>query len=170
MRYFFLLFVLTSLAEVMVFIQVGEWLGMGLTIISVIATAAIGVSLLRIQGLKTLQKVQQKTAQGEIPGQELVEGVLLLIAGALLLTPGFLTDGLGFLILSPFSRSRIAAWLLRKGLIHRSQWSDTSSTTTEFNAVFRQKSGPAGPRSAPRNQSERRPDSQTIDGEYQRKD
>lgn len=122
MRHVFTLFVLVSLAEVMVFIEVGEWLGVGLTIISVIATAAIGVSLLRIQGLKTLQKVQQKMAVGEVPGQEMIEGVLLLIAGALLLTPGFLTDATGFVLLAPLSRGRLARWFLAKGILEGSQW------------------------------------------------
>ena len=164
MRHFFTLFVLVSLAEVMVFIEVGELLGVGLTIISVIATAAIGVSLLRIQGLKTLQKVQQKMAVGEVPGQEMIEGVLLLIAAALLLTPGFLTDGTGFLLLAPLSRAQIARWLLAKGILEGSQWMVKSqmSGSSPFGAQFGQQNpfyqqnGPA--------QSAQNPFSQGVDG------
>lgn len=183
MRHVFTLFVLVSLAEVMVFIEVGEWLGVGLTIISVIATAAIGVSLLRIQGLKTLQKVQQKLAVGEVPGQEMIEGVLLLIAGALLLTPGFLTDATGFILLAPLSRGRIAGWFLAKGILEGSQWmmrSEMNGASFGSTQGFEPDVGGNPFQPGPGNANPFTQDSagssspespqQTIEGEFQRKE
>lgn len=85
---------------------------MGYTIVLVVGTAALGAALLRHQGLSTLAKVQMSMNQGELPATELVEGLMLLIAGALLLTPGFFTDVFGFLVLIPALRRKIAQNLL----------------------------------------------------------
>ena len=86
-------------------------------IVSIILTAAIGVYFLRAQGLATLMRAQRMMAEGQIPGVELVEGALLMVAGALLLTPGFATDVLGFVFLVPLSRRFIAANLVRRSAL-----------------------------------------------------
>lgn len=78
----------------------------------VVLTATIGVWLLKREGLATLTRLQQKMAQGELPGRELLEGVMLIIGGALLLTPGFVTDAIGFVCLIPWLRQPVATWLL----------------------------------------------------------
>jgi len=97
----FIIFVLVPIIEIALFIQAGDWFGLGPTLFMIVLTAVIGVSLLRQQGLSTLYKAQEKMNQGEIPAMEMVEGIMLAIAGALLITPGFFTDTVGFLLLVP---------------------------------------------------------------------
>lgn len=109
----FLLLVAMPIAEVATFIQVGGWIGLWPTILCVIATAMIGTVIIRHQGIGLLQRVQSQMGQGVLPAFELFSGVCLLIAGALLLTPGFITDGLGFLLLSPPARKGIFAYASR---------------------------------------------------------
>ena len=108
----FLLFLIVPLIEVVILIQVGRAIGAGYTIIVIIGTAALGAALLRWQGLATLARVRLSMDQGRLPATELIEGLLLLIAGALLLTPGFFTDALGFLALLPGLRKLVAEVLL----------------------------------------------------------
>lgn len=79
----------------------------------VILTAVVGVWLLRLEGLATLQRVQEKLNRGEIPETELLEGIMLVFGGALLLTPGFVTDITGFICLIPGLRKPIASWIIR---------------------------------------------------------
>lgn len=114
----FLLFLLVPLIEVVILIQIGQAVGAGYTVILIIGTAALGAALLRWQGLSTLARVRLSMAQGRLPATELIEGLLLLIAGALLLTPGFCTDIVGFLALPPGLRKFIAEALLA-GFIQR---------------------------------------------------
>ncbi len=95
-------------------VTVGGLIGAGWTIFLVVLTAIIGASLVRSQGINTLARSQNSLARGELPAVELLEGGVLLIAGALLLTPGFFTDGIGFLLLVPPLRRRvIRTWILR---------------------------------------------------------
>ena len=114
----FLLFLIVPLIEVVILIQVGRAIGAGYTVILIIGTAALGAALLRWQGLATLARVRLSMDQGRLPAIELIEGLLLLIAGALLLTPGFFTDALGFLALLPGLRKFVAETLL-SGFIQR---------------------------------------------------
>ena len=100
----FIIFVLVPVIEIALFIQAGDWFGLGPTLFMIVLTAVIGVSLLRQQGLSTLYKAQQKMNQWELPAQEMVEGIMLAVAGALLITPGFFTDTVGFLLLIPVFR------------------------------------------------------------------
>jgi UPF0716 protein FxsA len=108
----FILFLTIPLLEIAILLEIGKMFGVGYTIILVIGTAALGAALLRQQGLSTLAKVQMNMNQGHLPATELVEGLILLIAGALLLTPGFFTDVFGFLVLIPPLRKRLAQSLL----------------------------------------------------------
>lgn len=95
-------------------VTVGGLVGVGWTIFLVVLTAVIGASLVRSQGITTLARSQGSLARGELPAVELLEGAALLIAGALLLTPGFFTDGIGFLLLvPPLRRWVIRAWILK---------------------------------------------------------
>ena len=95
------IFLIVPIIEIYLLIQVGQVIGAGWTIFLVVATAVIGVALLRIQGLSTLNRAQQKLQQNELPAREILEGMGLVVAGALLLTPGFFTDTIGFLLLFP---------------------------------------------------------------------
>ncbi|MGB1800972.1 MAG: FxsA family protein [Gammaproteobacteria bacterium] len=111
-RILFILFLIIPLIEIAILIEIGRAFGAGYTIVLVIGTAALGAALFRQQGLSTLAKVQMSTQEGNLPATELIEGLMLLIAGALLLTPGFFTDVFGFLVLIPPLRNKIAQTLL----------------------------------------------------------
>lgn len=91
-------------AEIAVFIVVGQYIGLLATLAMILVTAVIGSALLRIQGFGLLRRIGRETEQGRVPGRELVHGVMILIAGVLLLTPGFITDALGFLLFVPAVR------------------------------------------------------------------
>lgn len=110
----FLLFAILPIVEITVLINIGEQIGGWNTVAIVIITAMTGAYLVRQQGLSTLVHAQQKMQTGNIPGQELAEGLLLVIAGVLLVTPGFITDGLGFLLCLPMTRPVIAKSLLKQ--------------------------------------------------------
>ncbi|MGO1295717.1 MAG: FxsA family protein [Vibrio sp.] len=112
-----LLFIAVPIIEIGLFIQVGGFIGLWPTIGLVLVTAFVGASLVRSQGLQTLMSVQQRVQQGEIPAQQILEGVLLAVAGVLLLTPGFMTDILGMAVLLPAPRKKLAAYLLTKVVI-----------------------------------------------------
>lgn len=125
----FLLFLIVPLIEIAILIQIGQVIGAGPTILLVIVTAAIGAGLFRQQGLSTLSRVQTQLDEGHLPARELLEGVMLLIAGAMLLTPGFFTDVFGFLILVPGIRARLAANLLANFIASRVSVRETEGGT-----------------------------------------
>ncbi|MDZ7751661.1 MAG: FxsA family protein [Gammaproteobacteria bacterium] len=108
-RILFLAFLLIPLLEIYLLIRVGSVIGAWPTILAVVGTAALGAYLVRTQGLATLRRAQASLDAGQAPAFEVFEGTLLLIAGALLLTPGFFTDAVGFLFLTPALRRRLFA-------------------------------------------------------------
>jgi len=108
----FLIFTGVSLLEIFVLVKVGGFLGAWPTISLVILTALIGSALVRSQGLQLVQKLQQRMAAGEMPGQQLIEGLMLVITGVLLVTPGFVTDISGLLLLQPSIRAGLAKVIL----------------------------------------------------------
>ena len=117
LRLLLILFLSVPLIEIYLLIQVGGILGALPTVGLIILTAILGAGLLRLQGLSTMQRVRQTMARGEVPAIEMLEGLVLLFCGALLLTPGFFTDIIGFLGLVPVLRRGLILWLLSKGLI-----------------------------------------------------
>jgi UPF0716 protein FxsA len=112
-----LAFILVPIAEIAVFIEAGNLIGLGWTLAVVIATAAAGTFLLRRQGLRVLAQTQARLNRGELPVGEMFAGLCLLVAGALLLTPGFLTDAAGLLLFVPPVRNAIGYFVLRR-LVH----------------------------------------------------
>ena len=106
----FLLFIAVPLAEIYLLLEVGGVIGAIPTIGLVVLTAAAGAALVRAQGFSTIRQVRRSMEAGEVPAVAIIEGIFLLVAGALLLTPGFLTDAVGFCCLVP---------PLRRGLIVR---------------------------------------------------
>lgn len=108
----FLLFTAVSLLEIFVLVKVGSFLGAWPTILLVVVTALIGSALVRSQGLQLVQQLQQRLAKGEMPGQQLIEGIMLIITGVLLVTPGFVTDFGGLLLLQPSIRATLAKTIL----------------------------------------------------------
>lgn len=104
------------LAEIATFVVVGSRIGVAATLGLVLATAIAGSILLRIQGFGAVRRIQEIVNEGGVPGRELVHGVMILIAGLLLLTPGFITDTLGFLLFVPALRE--LGWrLLRQRIV-----------------------------------------------------
>jgi len=141
------LFILVPLLEIWLIIKVGSQIGALSTIGLIVLTAVIGVALLRQQGLATLNKVQRQMQAGELPATGMLEGMLLFFAGALLLTPGFFTDSVGFVLLVPPLRKAIALWVLE-----HSGWLVQLRTQT---------------RSTQQQHDSR---SRTLEGDYERKD
>lgn len=108
------IFLVVPIVEIYLLIQVGQVIGALWTVFLVVLTAVVGVWLLKIQGMSTLMRAQEKMQTGQMPAQEMLEGMGLLLAGAFLLTPGFFTDTVGFLLLLPPTR----AWLVSKLVAH----------------------------------------------------
>jgi len=140
----FLLFLAVPAVEIYFLIKVGHVIGAIPTIALVVFTAMLGAMLLRIQGWMMLQRTRLSLAQGRLPATEMLEGVLLVFSGALLLTPGFITDTIGFLLLVPPIRRALVRGFLRRS------------------------SGPFQPPGPPDDQSGHGP--RTIEGECQRED
>ncbi len=112
--YLLILFILVPLIEISLFIEIGGRIGVGATVAIVILTAVLGTTLLRQQGLAVFRRAQESLGRGEVPVAEVFDGLCLLVAGAVLLAPGFLTDAIGILLfVAPFRR-----WLGR-ALIRR---------------------------------------------------
>ncbi|MFL0801722.1 MAG: FxsA family protein [Agarilytica sp.] len=112
MRVLLLLFVATPIVEMFILIKVGGIIGAPATIAMVLLTAMVGLALLKRQGMSTIMHAQQKMDSGELPINEIVEGVFLAVGGALLLTPGFVTDAIGFCCLLPGLRHLIIRQLI----------------------------------------------------------
>lgn len=104
MRVFLLLFLLFPVIELALLIKVGSAIGVLPTLLLVIGTALLGSVLLRIAGVATAWRAREKLARGELPEQEVLEGLFIAIGGGLLLLPGFISDILGVLCLIPFTR------------------------------------------------------------------
>lgn len=109
-----LLFIAVPLAEIAVFIKVGEVIGISATVALVILTAIIGVAMLKRQGLAAMARAQESVDAGELPVDSVIDGVCLLVAGAFLLTPGLITDTAGFLLMVPGFRRGLAHKIFAK--------------------------------------------------------
>ena len=112
-------FIGVPIIEIVIFIEAGGYIGLGATLALVILTAIIGTELLRAQGMRALHRAQAHLDRDELPVDEVFTGLCLLLAGALLLTPGFLTDAVGFALFLPLVRGfiggRVIAALSRRG-------------------------------------------------------
>ncbi|GAB4354111.1 MAG: membrane protein FxsA [Gammaproteobacteria bacterium] len=138
----FILFLVVPIAEIYLLIQVGQRIGALPTVGLVVATAVLGAALLRQQGLSTLMQARRMMDRGELPAIPLLEGLFLVFGGALLLTPGFVTDGVGFLCLVPAVRR----WVIRQ-VIEHGRWVFVSTS-----------------------HSEERPGHRVIEGDYRREE
>jgi len=108
-----LLFLLTPAVELALLIQVDRFIGFWATIALIIVTGIVGSHLARREGLSTWRRLNRRLQAGDLPGTELADGIIILVAGALLITPGILTDVIGFLGLIPFTRTRLRRVLMR---------------------------------------------------------
>ncbi|MFW6151215.1 MAG: FxsA family protein [Chloroflexota bacterium] len=106
-----LLFVATPVVELAILVYLGTIIGVVYTILIVVATGVIGAFLAKDQGLATLHRIRSSVQRGTLPGEELLQGTLILVGGLLLLTPGLITDVVGFAMLVPQTRKVVARWL-----------------------------------------------------------
>lgn len=108
-----LLFIVVPLVELALLIEIGRRLGTGATLGLIVATGLLGAYLARRQGLAVLRRVRAELAAGRAPADQLADGAMILVAGALLMTPGILTDAFGFFCLVPAGRKLLKRWLRR---------------------------------------------------------
>ena len=110
----FLAFTIIPIIEIYLLIEIGSMFGALTAVTLVILTGFLGAFLARMQGLQTLYRIQDSLSEGRMPSGELLDALLIVIAGLVLLTPGFLTDSAGFLLLIPATRNSIKYWLRRQ--------------------------------------------------------
>lgn len=122
------LFVVVPLIELSLLIKLGKYLGTLNTVLIVILTGILGASFARSQGANIISRIRNSMSRGEIPGEEMIQGLLILAGGLMLITPGFITDLIGFALILPLSRKVAAGWLLTyfKNRIQGSQWQDNN--------------------------------------------
>lgn len=109
----FLVFIIVPVVEIYVLLSVGTLIGLWPTIGLILATGIAGAQLARVQGISVLFSIQQELAEGRMPTSELIDAAMILAGGLLLLTPGFCTDLIGFLLLAPFSRQPLKHYLAK---------------------------------------------------------
>ena len=143
----FLILLIVPIIEIALFIEVGGLIGTWPTIAIVVLTAIAGTVMLRRQGLAALRGVQSRLAEGENPGRLLADGAMILVAGVLLVTPGFFTDAVGFALLVPAVRGWLWDWLAPR-------------LTVVHVEARRAEARPGGAHRVP-------PRAQTVEGEYE---
>lgn len=107
----FVVFVVVPLVELAIVVQVQRVIGLDWTLLALVAISIAGAILVKREGIKAWRRLWEAIGEGRMPGAEVVDGALLVFAGALLLTPGFLTDGVGLALLVPFSRGIVNRFL-----------------------------------------------------------
>ena len=151
-------FIGVPLVEIAVFVQVGGWIGLGPTLALVVLTAVLGTWQLRAQGLATLLRARDQIDRGALPTRELFDGACLLVAGAPLLTPGFVTDAAGFLLFLPPVRDLLRGLLARyvrtsletRSVIHGEEVGPGGAQGPIIDGEFRDVSDAAPPERSPR--------------------
>ena len=123
----FLLFILIPLLEIWLFILLGGFIGVYPTLFVILLTAILGTFLVKTQGINVLKEIQSKFNELETPTEPIVHGAMILFAGALLLTPGFFTDTVGFLLLLPKVRRAAFFWLKNRLNLEKNSSFETSS-------------------------------------------
>ena len=173
-RLLFVLFIIIPIIEIFVLMQVGAVLGVWPTIGMVIFTAWLGAKYVRQQGISTLNSVQTKMAQGQMPSDEIVTALMLLVAGVLLVTPGFVTDFLGLSLLIPAVRHTIASSVMshissnntsQQGFqFHSHSHGQNQNQSQNQDDFSKQPESPFQENLQPPHEG------QTLDGEFERKD
>jgi UPF0716 protein FxsA len=110
----FLAFTLVPFMEIYLLIKIGAQVGAFNTILIVILTGLLGASLARLEGIKTMTKVRDSLNRGDLPAEEMLDAMLIFVAGVVLLTPGFITDFAGLALLVPRARYWFKRWLRKK--------------------------------------------------------
>ena len=136
---FFLFFIAIPLIEVILFITVGKYIGLWNTIFIIIMTGIVGAILVKSQGINILNKALGEIRSNKVPIFSIFEGIAILIAGAFLLTPGFLTDTLGCILLVPKARNIIINYItsyLKKRTIYKEKTMYNSNEEDKRNKIF----------------------------------
>ena len=139
-----LLFILVPIAELALLIEIGQRMGLPATLALIVLTGALGATLARQQGLGVLAKIRSEMDEGRLPTVQLVEGALILVAGAVLMTPGVLTDVLGFFCLVPPGRRLLGRYLSRR--FEKAVKSGTVNVSPGFGGGFPGSYPPSYPR------------------------
>jgi UPF0716 protein FxsA len=150
-----ILFIALPILELWLLIKIGGMIGFFPTVALILLTAAIGSQLVRRQGLTVLSRIREAQARGEVPALPMLDGAALLLAGLMLLTPGFLSDALGFVLLVPGLRQKIARRLLSRVVIMQPGGQPGGGTTERY---------------AGRGQHSRPDPNAAIEGDYKRRD
>ena len=140
----FLAFVLVPIIEIAVFIKVGGLIGVLPTLALVIGIAIFGTWLLRQQGLQTFNKAQMALSRGEMPVGEMMDGFFLVLAALLMVTPGLVTDAIGFLLLVPAVRTMLAALARRWAMSHAVK-TEFYQSSSEFRSKAHRQPSDQGP-------------------------
>lgn len=140
MRFLFLLFILFPILEMILLIKVGSQIGAVTTVLIVVLTGVVGVSIIKQQGASTLLKVREKLERGTLPATEILETVMLGVAGVSLLFPGFISDAVGILLLFPFIRKGLIAAFFLKLVNSRvnvhTHWQQTRSNSADEGEII----------------------------------
>lgn len=102
-----LAFLIVPIIELYLFVEVANWIGFGAALLWIVGVSVVGAWLVKREGVSAFRRANERVARGEVPTDELITGILILFAGALMLTPGFLTDAIGVLLLFPPSRALV---------------------------------------------------------------
>jgi UPF0716 protein FxsA len=135
-----LLFIVVPATELALLIEIGSRIGTINTLLLIVVTGVLGASLASHQGLAVLRQIQDETVRGQMPGSAIVDGVIILVAGIVLMTPGILTDILGFLCLIPATRSLIKSWL--RQMLERAVHNNRARVVVNMGASETQDHGP----------------------------
>ena len=117
MKFFFYLltlFIITPVIELLLLLRIASHIGLLQAIVLIVLTGAIGAYLARRQGVRVIREIRTELTHGRLPGAEVLEGILILVAAAVLITPGLVTDIIGFLLLLPICRKSISLWLTHR--------------------------------------------------------
>ena len=109
-----LIFITLPILELAVLLRLDDAIGLFQTIVLIFLTGIIGAWLVRQQGISIIYKIKKEISDGNMPAKEMIDGVMILIAGAVLVTPGLITDIFGFLLLIPYTRNFIRKWILHR--------------------------------------------------------
>ena len=174
MRVFLFIFIVVPIIEMWLLIEVGSVIGAFNTIALVFVTAILGAALLRQQGLDTLLRVNQRIEDGGLPAAEIIEGLLLAVGGALLLTPGFVTDFIGFVCLLPWSRRWLSRQVIKRGVVNMMSRGGSTEFNNQYRSGYQDKRAQRTffeQRSSMADQPKKEPHTPTtIEGEFKRED
>lgn len=130
-----LLFTVVPFIELTILLEVGQYIGVSSTLLIIILTGVIGAALARMQGFSVLQRIRQDMQMGRIPTDALIDGLFILSAALLLVTPGFLTDLIGFFLLAPFGRQflrrRVREYIQNKIVMNQSTFTSQNFSSDD---------------------------------------